>query len=419
MTLVSRLSSLFAGATLSKKRPVSVTDIPVTTGAEGSLSIPIPDPTSEDRERDKWQCVGQSAVRQEDWDRVSEALSEADIGLHLTPGGMSVAELIAFGARSDVVGAVEHALLDGSPEKDAPLLAGIEALETLLCDYPDDYAIALVVALTHIDIAWAWRGDGYDIQVPELNMEAFLAHMDRAADILQPYEKSHAHSPLLNSALCALIRTRRDHKGGVMNLIAQRYEALIDLNPLDARQMRNLGTTLLPRWQGNYERLELEARRTGARLNPVWGAGGYSWTMFDAISNDVEALAGVDVDYFIDGIRDILKKSPDQLTVNLLAAYSAISMSSDTGNDAADYNRARIHACRNWIICDHLTELHPLVWAHATQGFDNTLRIRSLDKFAKRGLEEANRVLQSLFMPELTRGQNVIFTESGPVTQLP
>lgn len=419
MTIISRLSSFLSGAPMSRKRPNSITDLPVTTGAEGQISIPVPDPTTEDRVRDSWQRIGQSAVRQEDWDRVSSELRKADDERRLTPGGMSVAELIAFGARSDVVGAVEHALLDGSPESDAPLLAGIEALETLLCDFPDDYAIALIVALTHIDIAWAWRGDGYEVQVPALNMEAFLAHMDRAKDIIAPHKDAHADSPLLNTAVCGLIRTSHLGQQNIADKTAKTYETLIDLNPMDTRQMRNLGRAMLPRWQGAYNRLELEARRTGARLQGIWGAGGYTWTMLDAISDDVEALAGLDVDYFIDGLRDILVMRPDQFTVNLLAAYCAVTMSSDTGNDAADYNRARIHSCRNWIICDYITELHPLIWAHATRGFDSTLRVRSLDKFAMRGLEEANRVLKSLFLPELARGQNIVFTNTGPTTELP
>ena len=94
-------------------------------------------------------------------------------------------------------------------------------------------------------------------------------------------------------------------------------------------------------------------------------------------------------------------------------------MSTDTGNDKADFNRAAIQECSNWIICKHMIELHPLIWAHAARGFDNAVRVRSVERFAQRGLEEARRVLVALFQPELNSGQNVIFTEDGPVTQLP
>ncbi len=418
MSLMARISSFLLRQPQQRARPASVVELPITTGGEGELHIPVPDPTAEDRIRDRWQKRGQALVRQEDWVSLSKEVEDADRARSLTPGGMSVAELLSYGARADVVGAVEHALSLGLPDKDAPVLAGIEALETVLAEDASNPVVAIVVAQAHIDIAWAWRGEGLAAQVPDLNMAAFSAHMDRAADILSPHGAAKSHSPLLMAAHCAVVPTSRgDHLRNV-DRMAQNYEALIDLTPLDIRQMRNLGLAMLPSRYGDYARLTLEAHRTAARLNPIWGNGGYTWTMFDAIAQDPEALAGLDVDYFIDGLRDILAIRADQFTVNLLAAYCAVTMSADVGNDAADFNRTRIHACRDWIIYDNLTELHPLIWAHAMQSFDNGVRVRSLDRFAARGLEEGRRVLKSLFLPELARGQDIVFTEDGPVAKL-
>jgi hypothetical protein len=109
-------------------------------------------------------------VRQEDWDKL---ITTADRDHTMTPGGMSVAELMAFGARADVVLAIEHALLDRVPEKDAPMLRGIEALEYVLAKYPDNYVIGCIVAQAHIDIAWSWRGIGWDVEISPHNREAF------------------------------------------------------------------------------------------------------------------------------------------------------------------------------------------------------------------------------------------------------
>ena len=82
-----------------------------------ALSIPSPDPTGEDRACDLHQNSGQRLARQEDWAAVSKAIRAAEAAGTRTPGGMPVADLIAFGARADVVHAAEHALLSGRPSR--------------------------------------------------------------------------------------------------------------------------------------------------------------------------------------------------------------------------------------------------------------------------------------------------------------
>ncbi len=378
------------------------------------LRITCPDPTAEERRRDMHLTRAQKLVRQELWSDLSQLIGQADIARTLTPGAMSVAELMAYGARADVVMAVEHALLDGKPAKDAPLLEGIEALEHVLAEHPGDHIIAAIVAQSHMDIAWSWRGNGWDTEVPTRNRAAFEAHFDRAGDILNPFRDVSTGSPLLASTFCALLGGSENDEGRVADM----YERLIDLNPANPRPMRAMGSHLLPRWFGSYEELELEARRTAARTQKTWGAGAYAWVMFDAIACDDQACANLDLPFFIEGMRDILARCPDPYTVNLLAAYCANSIGQAySGSDEADQNRAQIAACARWIIREHLTELHPMIWAHAARGFDNTLRVRSPNRFAASGREDAMRIISALFQPEISAGNRIVFTESGPVAQ--
>ena len=379
-----------------------------------ALVIPCPDPTAEDRERDFHQMRGQRLARQEQWDEVSRAIRLADRALSKTAGGMPVADLISFGARADVVQACEHALLTGKPAKDAPLLAGIEALEGVLAEYKEDYAIAAIVAHAHMDIAWAWRGTCWDAEVPERNRAAFSAHFDRANDILAPYSTFAPKPAFLASAECAL--RAGDLNGG--NKIADAYQVLIDLDPENARAMRAMGNHLLPRWFGDYAELELEARRTASRTQEVWGAGAYTWVQLDAIAFDDEACARLDVKFFIDGMQDILKRTSNQFVVNLLAAYCANTMGNARGgHDEANQVRSQIADCAKWIIRQHLTELHPMIWAHAARGFDNNLRVRCADRFAAAGQADALRIIGNMFHRDIAAGQKVVFTEDGPITQ--
>jgi len=372
------------------------------------LRIACADPTAEEMQRDRHQYRAQWLVRQERWEEMADLLHDADMNREMTPGAMPVAELMAFGARADVILAAEHALYDGKPAIDAPLMAGIEALEYVLADHAGNQVIAAIVAQAHIDIGWAWRGTGWDSDVPVRNRAAFEAHFDRAEEILAPFDKDTAGSPLLAATRCALL----GGSGGDTRMVADRYERLIDLNPENPRPMRAMGNHLLPRWHGSYAQLELEARRTAARTEETWGAGGYTWVQFDAISCDAQACANLDVPFFIEGLRDILARRPDPHTANLLAAYcaSAIGQAAPS-EDAAGAVRAEIADCARWIVRDHMTELHPMLWAHAARGFDNNLRVRSPSRFAATGRDEAMRIITGLFQREIDAGKRVIFTE--------
>lgn len=399
---------------LQAARPPRSTARQMASALENALTIPCPDPTAEERARDTHQARGQKLARLEEWTRLSQEIAEADAARLKTQGGTPVAELLAYGARADVVSAAEHALLTGRPDPKAPLLAGIEALEQVLAEYPNDPRIAVVVALAHIDIGWAWRGPGWDIEVPLRNREALHAHFDRAADIVAEYDADKLDSPLLAATVCALSVGR----GGPARQITRNFECWIDLDIKNARAYRTFGVQMLPRWHGSYERLELEARRAAGRTYDVWGAGAYTWMMFDAISIDPKACARVDLDFFLDGLRDILRNTGDQHTVNLMAAYCANTMgSTQTGDDETDYIRNQISAAAAWIVRDHLTELHPMLWAHAARGFDNALRIRCADRFAASGYADALRYLTDLFRRELAAGKRVVFTENGAETR--
>ena len=380
--------------------------------AETLLQISCPDPTAEEMLRDTHQRSAQRLARQERWGDIAHMISKADKSRALTPGAMPIADLMAFGARADVVLAAEHALSDGPPPHDAPLMEGIEALEYVLAEFPDDFVIATIVAQAHIDIGWAWRGTGWEAELRVRNREAFDAHFDRAGDILKPFADKNLNSPLFAATWCALFSgTKKDHKS-----VADQYEALIDLNPANPRSMRALGNYLLPRWGGSYGELELEARRTASRTQAMWGAGGYTWVMFDAIACDDRACANLDLPFFTEGLRDILLRRPDSYTANLLAAYCANAHGETfSGNDEADQIRAQIADCARWIVREHLTELHPMIWAHAARGFDNNLRVHSPSRFAASGRDDAMRIISSLFQREIRSGQKIVFTDTGPV----
>lgn len=415
----------------------------IISALKDKLIIPICDDSPGTQSRQNLQDKGQFLARQERWSELSQLIRTADTTGSRTSSGLPEADLLAYGARSDVVNAVEHALRDSCDTSAATaqgttcgdaglakpgsctsggrrsgenpiLIEGVMALESLRRDHPKDTYLTAIVALAHIDIAWIWRATAADDRLSKKKQEAqmrrAMAHFDRAAALLAPHKEQSRDSAFLSAAQCAVFAGQTANTMDV----ADAYGALIDQAPDNPRPMRALGAQMLPRANGSYAALELEARRTAARTQEAWGAGGYTWVYFDAIAIDAQACARVDPRFFLDGLRDILAADPSQEMINLLTAYCAVTLPNDRGlNAAADRNRVEISEAACWLVRRHLREVHPLIWAHACQGFDNSLRIASLRRFAAHGQAQAMQCLAHEFRDELDSGQRVSFSPDG------
>lgn len=378
---------------------------------EEHLTIPVRDKAPDDTAWRAAQERGQFLARQERWEDLAREMRQADEKRECTPGGVPIAELLAFGARSDVVLAAEHALREERAPRDGALIEGIKGLEIARRELGNDPHMSALVAQAHLDIGWAWRGETGQDEIAPLNRKRCLAHFERATKLMAPFNGLELDSPMVAATQCALLVGQADAGARV----SDDYEDLIDLDPNNHRHMRALGCHLLPRWFGTYDELELQARRTAARTQDIWGAGGYTWVYFDAMALDEVACEQVDLDFFIDGLHDIIATHPEQEMINLLAAFCAVAIRQGEDISAlADQNRAEIADCANWLIRDHLTEVHPMVWAHALTGFDNNLRVTSVNRFAARGKRFALQAIGELFCEEIGRGAHITFTPQGP-----
>lgn len=381
------------------------------------LEIPINASTPDQIESEHIRDHGQFLARQERWDELEEMIRTHDQNRATTATGTPLSELMLFGARSDVVRAAEHALLHGRPAEGADFFAGIEALEVLLEDYPNSYPMALVVAHMHIDIGWAWRGAAAKDDIRDANREAFQAHFDRAADILKAYCPKQHFSPALSAARCALLPGAAQP----LNTLCAEFESLIELDPLNPRHMRALGNYLLPRWYGDYGQLDLQARRIAAQTYDIWGAGAYAWVWFDALLVDPNGLETLEVEYFIDGVTDALKRRGDQHSANLMAAHLYRSWQHARSHHDRDGLRKDLPlALRggfDMVVRDHLREIHPLIWGHAEIGFENTSRVISKERLSAKGRDVALQAVAMPFMAGLQAGQTVHFSPDG-ITQI-
>ena len=235
--------------------------------------------------------------------------------------------------------------------------------------------------------------------------------------MLDPFCGIELDSSLLTSARCALLVGNPNAN----DRVADDYEDLIDLAPQQQRHIRTLGHQMLPQWFGSYGSLELEARRTASRTQDIWGAGAYTWAFFDALLVDPACARVLDIPFFLEGMRDILERSEDQHNANMFASFAAVSIPNAAKQCSEDLEAIaalkQIQKSAQWIMSDHLHELHPLIWGHAIEGFDNQARIASIDALFKQGREKANQVFVSLFGDQMLKGNALIFTPQGLFVQ--
>lgn len=362
-------------------------------------------PTSdEEHARDHHFGVGQRLARQEDWEVLARRITQADSARLTTPGGEAVSSLIAQGARADLVSAAEDAIADGG----APDQVGLAALDAVLAEHPASYPVALVVALAHIDVARAWRACGQ--AAGELK---FLEHFAEAETQLAPFEARALDAPSLASAQCALLAARpapRRH-------VADDYARLIDLDPATPAHMRALGEALLPARFGSHQEIELEARRTAARTGAVWGEGGYAWVWLDALALDPTGLGTVDAPYFAEGLRAIARQLPDQHVINELAAFCGLTLAPRPPRARLslpqERARATIHGCLDWLVSDHLHELHPLLWSQALLKPGRGAALPPRRTLLQTGRQAALRAIAARFADDIADGQTLAFSSAG------
>lgn len=388
----------------SKPKVMSDRDIDALSKRVILPTLPVSD---EEMARATHQDRGQKLARQGRWSDLAEKIKYADETRLSTPAGEPAALLLAYGARSDVVSASEDALHDGAE----PDEAGIEALEDVLLEDDDSYASALVVALAHLDIAWAWHCIRFESQ-PEEALARAQHHLTRAEAIMKPFDGEDLNAPSILAAQCALGAT--EEKRGLM--LGEDYAKLVALDPDGHSHMRALGRYMSRLLHKHPNALEIAARKTASQTDAHWQAGGYTWVYLDALMAEPRALTLLDPDLFVEGMENILQRQNDQHIVNQFAAFCAIAMApkqDDRDTAASAQARLHLHECLDWLVTDHLHELHPLLWSQTLLAPAQVPALPSRRALVVKGRQTALRIIAARFAEEIADGSSLGFSPHG------
>lgn len=340
---------------------------------------------------------GRALARQDDWDRLADLVRMSDANRDVSPAGRPVASLLMSGARCDII---RHAR-DTIGEEGDGWREGIEALEETLEEYPEDYAVALVLGEAHLDLAQIAADAGLD---PAADIAAAGALLDR-------FNALELNSP----ALANLRRRHSEMSGRDLQETLDDYEDLAELAPEYAGTLTDLGS-YLARNPGGPERLAQEAQRYGDLLGDVWGRGALGWIMLSALATDPALLPKVRGGAVTDGLQDILNRREDPFTANLVAAYLTQALS---GRAQPRPSRAEpaLRAALIEILRSDIRVLVPQAWAIAAgRPTPCQLSLPSGSDDPEAALAPARAMLEEAYAAELSAGGRVSITPDGVET---
>ena len=236
-----------------------------------------------------------------DWDSFSTTLWEMDRTGAKTKAGDHLSK--------EMMGAVWAHVTKGIPKikdecgetltKPIPL-ERLEPFMDAAAAYPKNPAIHALAAWLCLQVGWVYRGADYANYVSDEQFEKMNTMFQTADAFLDRFDAEEVGSPML-------ARVKYHRTAGVnttlQNLTAA-FETCMRLDPDDLSLMSDHAFHLLPRWYGNYDILDDQARRAYARTNQTRGATDYAAFYIDQIEADDGALATVDLDLFEQGLKD-------------------------------------------------------------------------------------------------------------------
>ena len=180
--------------------------------------------------------------------------------------------------------------------------------------------------------------------------------------------------------------------------------------------MRALGHYMSRILRYHPNALEVAARKTASQTDAIWQAGGYTWVYFDALMAEPSAITLLDPDFFVEGMENIIQRLNDQHIINQFAAFCAIAMApkkADHGVEANAQTRLQLHECLDWLVADHLQELHPLIWSQTLLAPAQVPALPSRRALVVKGRQTALRIIAARFADEIADGSSLAFSPHG------
>ena len=332
-------------------------DDPKTEQLLDNCGLPISHQSEEELEQSWYLSRGEKLADLAEWDQLGREIQEFDKMNATTASGMPISEALTLGARKVVLAPIRDALENGGHQ---PSLDVFHDVHDAMHAHPRNYGLAALLCLAHVDAGFIWLNYTGKVQ-KHIAHKTFRRHFAMAQEILNNYNAYDLGSSLLALTQCAILPGLDDPA----LRFCDDYEDLIELDPTTPQHFLKFGVHLLPAWFGSYATLENYARKLTKTTYDFWGKGAYALVYAGAIAQDVAACERVDPDLFLTSLLDVMERRTDQHAANHYAAFLTLTLAdAPHRNDsrASQKKRHKISEAADYVIDEHMREIHPLTW---------------------------------------------------------
>lgn len=364
------------------------------------ISFELVDPNEEMPWEAHWRRLENEVhelVLQRHWVKLALMLQGADTSQSSCPAGHR--------DRSILMNAVIESLLEGKQGAiecealDEPRI-GNEVPSELMAIYrsqPQNYGLAALAVRVIVAQNWDLRGEDYAEYVPEMSWKWIEQNTSTALALLEEAERSFPDSALLPITRLSLLPFYEDSHNCIINW----FETALKADAGDTTSLAIIGNFLLPRWFGDYDRLDYVARKAASISQGQLGNAAYTLVYQSALEMEEIPLYFMDMERFAAGVDDLLRlrgNQPDIVAnqlemIWLMMFWSYPGGMSQEDREIWDEKRDAIANICSDILRRRLTAIHAPSW--------------------REGVSGALNMVSMVMQEELTRGDHIILDERG------
>lgn len=337
----------------------------------------------------------------DDWTTVSALVGQVDKSREiLSSTSARLADVVLDFIRYELAEAVfspNMCNFDNYYEIFDPALARVEKASRA---HPDDPILTALLAQVHIDRGWCARGGGWSGEVTQEGWQGLLNSFQTAEALLQRFEPRGLSSPLFSRVKFQLLVTADAENG--LELGRNAYQDWSDMDTANPLPHRHFAFFSLPRWFGDWESFDEEARDAARRTRNASGKAAYAHFYLEAFEyEEGGAFKYLDTEFFAEALDDLIRHDPEPVVRALrvvvalrdLAAVEPITIIDEIVGRARHLKRQTLRPVIRHILETHVTHL----------------TTKEGSKFD----EEVLSVISESFQTELKAGMRLAFTPEG------
>lgn len=243
---------------------------------------------------------------------------------------------------------------------------------------PNRYGLAALISRMLFSQCWDLRGQMTADTISDNAWDRMSQKYETAMSVLDQAKVETRNSSLLSDERLSLLYFSSEADRHIDDW----FEAVVKADPGDSAALMSMGNMMLPRWFGDYEKMETKARQATVWTSGEMGSAAYAILYNEALSTEPVPLYFLDIELYTEAVHDLVKYrgySPVYLPElsQFLASLSTYSypygMTDPEDRQIWDDNSQALRLLSLQIIEDYLPAIHPPSWINGERGALNMI----------------------------------------------